>query len=103
MEIAKIKKTPAKEEKSKMKVKEPPLTPTPTKVIKMTQMNEKIKFRIIKTPIKTPIKIKKIIQFCTLIKRVFVQHNFSLVNFQDFNQLDNSEKMGIFGGFIVVK
>lgn len=52
MEIAKIKKTPAKEEKSKMKVKEPPLTPTPTKVIKMTQMNEKIKFRIIKTPIK---------------------------------------------------
>ena len=52
MEIAKIKKTPAKEEKSKMKVKEPPLTPTPTKVSKMTQMNEKIKFRIIKTPIK---------------------------------------------------
>ena len=99
MEIAKIKKTPAKEEKSKMKVKEPPLTPTPTKVIKMTQMNEKIKFRIIKTPI----KIKKIIQFCTLIKRVFVQHNFSLMNLQDFNQLDNSEKMGIFGGFIVVK
>lgn len=99
MEIAKIKKTPAKEEKSKMKVKEPPLTPTPTKVIKMTQMNEKIKLRIIKTPI----KIKKIMQFYTLIKRVFVQHNFSLVNFQDFNQLDNSEKMGIFGGFIVVK
>ena len=52
MEIAKIKKTPAKEEKSKMKVNEPPLTPTPTKVIKMTQMNEKIKLRIIKTPIK---------------------------------------------------
>lgn len=99
MEIAKIKKTPAKEEKSKMKVKEPPLTPTPTKVIKMTQMNEKIKFRIIKTPI----KIKKIMQFYTIIKRVFVQHNFSLVNFQDFNQLDNSEKMGIFGGFIVLK
>ena len=52
MEIAKIKKTPAKEEKSKMKVKEPPLTTTPTKVTKMTQMNEKIKLRIIKTPIK---------------------------------------------------
>lgn len=99
MEIAKIKKTPVKEEKSKMKVKEPPLTPTPTKVIKMTQMNEKIKFRIIKTPK----KIKKIIQFCTSIKRVFVQHNFSLMNLQDFNQLDNSEKMGIFGGFIIVK
>lgn len=99
MEIAKIKKTPAKEEKSKMKVKEPPLTPTPTKVIKMTQMNEKIKFRIIKTPI----KIKKNNAVFTLIKRIFVQHIFSLVNFQDFNQLDNSEKMGIFGGFIVVK
>lgn len=99
MEIAKIKKTPAKEEKSQMKVKEPPLTPTPTKVIKMTQMNEKIKLRIIKTPI----KIKKIMQFYTIIKRVFVQHNFSLVNLQNFNQLENSEKMEIFGGFIFVK